>query len=179
MFPAFFLWAPYAARLKGFGMTKSMKHRHALLCIGALLALAASFPARAVLPLGVTSNAPLAFGSFASGSGGAVTISPGGVRSASGSVVLVPRGAGSAAQLTVSGEPNAFYSLQLPSNGTVILSEPGGQSMAVSNFVGTPTTGQLGAGGSQLVMIGATLNVGADQAPSNYSGSFQVFLNYN
>ena len=39
--------------------------------------------------------------------------------------------------------------------------------------------GQLDALGNQTLTIGATLNVGANQAPGDYSGSFSVTVAYN
>lgn len=146
-----------------------------------LLALAAaSLPAWAQLPLSASATASLGFGKFAAGPGGAVTVSPGGVRTASGGVVLVSSSTGSPAQVNVQGEPGSLYAIQLPADGTVALTSPGGQSMAVKGFASAPSgTGQLGGGGSQLVSIGATLTVGAQQAPGDYSGSFQVLVNYN
>lgn len=121
----------------------------------------------------------LTFGSFAAGSGGTVTISAAGARSAGGGVVLVSSGPGAVAQFTVSGDANAGYAITLPANGEVSLTS-GANSMAVNNFVSNPaSTGQIGGGGSQTLMIGATLSVGNSQPPGNYSGTFNVTVIYN
>lgn len=127
----------------------------------------------------VTATQALAFGSFAAGTGGTVTISASGARSQGGGVILVSSGGGSAALFSVSGDPSATYSLSLPGNGVVTLSS-GPNSMAVNNFTSNPaSTGTLSMGGAQTVMVGATLSVGAQQASASYTGSFEVTVNYN
>lgn len=133
-----------------------------------------------VLPIGIVNNRGLSFGKFAAAFGGAVTISPSGARSASGGVVLLSSGSGAAAQFTVSGDPNLTYDITLPANGSVALTAGPGQSMAVRDFTSSPSvTGQLGAGGSQTLNVGATLDVSSGQAPASYTGSFDVLVNYN
>lgn len=127
--------------------------------------------------IAISNTAGMAFGKFVAGSGGAVTVSPGGVRSASGNVVLVPSGAGAAAQFAVSGDANLTYAISLPAAGTLV---NGANSMAVSTFTSSPSpTGTLGAGGTQTLSVGATLNVGSNQATGSYSGAFDVTVNYN
>jgi hypothetical protein len=121
----------------------------------------------------------LVFGRFVAGSGGTVTVSPAGGRSASGGVVLMPSGPGAAAQFAVSGDTNLTYAISLPGNGIVSLTS-GSNAMAVNSFVSTPAlTGQLSIGGSQSLMVGATLSVGSNQAPGTYSGVFDATVNYN
>jgi len=121
----------------------------------------------------------LSFGSFVAGNGGSVTVSTTGNRSAGG-VVLIPSSQGTAAQFTVSGDLNATYTIQLPVNDVVSLTGPG-NGMFVNTFTSTPSGagGQLGAGGSQALSVGGTLNVGSDQAPGSYSGTFSVTVSYN
>lgn len=130
----------------------------------------------------IVNTQALAFGSFSAGSGGGVTVSPGGMRSAGGGVVLLSSGAGTAAQFSVTGDPSVTYSITLPANGGVSLTS-GANSMALNNFTSTPSastpsTGLLSAGGSQTLSVGATLSVGSNQASGSYSGSFDVTVNY-
>lgn len=133
----------------------------------------------AVANIAIENIQSLSFGSFVADNGGSVTVSATGNRNAGGSVVLIPS-QGIAAQFTVSGEPNATYTIQLPGNDVVSLTGPG-IDMFVNNFTSTPSGvgGQLGAGGSQTLSVGGTLNVGSDQAPGSYSGPFSVTVNYN
>ncbi|MBK5206990.1 MAG: DUF4402 domain-containing protein [Polaromonas sp.] len=149
----------------------------ALACV--LMAASVSWAAA----IAIVNTQALAFGKFVAGSGGSVTVSPGGVRSASGGVVLVPSGPGAAAQFSVTGDPSVIYSITLPANGVVSLTS-GGNSMALNNFTSTPSastpsTGLLSAGGSQTLSVGATLSVGSNQASGSYSGTFDVTVNYN
>lgn len=157
----------------------SRAHEHwkslTLVCValGAIDAGAAS-------PLVVGNMQPLAFGRFAAGPGGSVTINPAGARTAGGGVALVGAG-GSAARFTVSGDADAGYSITLPANGTVQLVNGAGQGMAVNGFSSNPNTiGRLSpVGGTQAIAIGATLEVGANQPPGTYSASFSVSVDYN
>lgn len=156
--------------------------RGCLLLAGHVVSIAMGMPHEAVAqqPLAVTNSAALAFGRLAAGTGGGVTISAGGVRTASGGVVLLSAGTGSPAQFTLTGEPNAVYSIGLPADGSVLLSSSSGHTMPVQSFSSTPNgAGQLSPGGTQMISVGATLGVAAGQRVGNYSGSFQVFLNYN
>ncbi|EBA01797.1 DUF4402 domain-containing protein [Marinobacter sp. ELB17] len=134
----------------------------------------------AQLNIAIVNVQSLSFGSFVAGNSGSVTVSTNGNRNAGGGVVLIPSSQGTAAQFTVSGDPNATYTIQLPGNDIVSLTGPG-TDMFVNNFTSTPSGagGQLEAGGSQALSVGGTLNVGSDQAPGSYSGNFSVTVDYN
>jgi len=122
----------------------------------------------------------LSFGSFAAGAGGTITINSVGARFKSGSVVLASQGSvASAAQFLITGTPGATYTITLPSDGTVVLSS-GASTMAVNTFTSTPSGANipLGGGGTQTISVGATLTVSAAQAPGNYTGSFNVTVDY-
>lgn len=147
-----------------------------------LVALACALMAASVswaAAIAISNTQALAFGKFVAGAGGSVSVSPAGGRSASGGVVLVPSGAGAAAQFAVSGDANVTYAISLPADGTVSLAS-GTNSMAVNTFTSSPSsTGTLGAGGAQTLSVGATLSVGSNQAIGSYSGTFDVTVNYN
>ena len=142
---------------------------------------ATAAPASWAGPMGIGgSTQPLAFGSVVAASGGSVTVAVNPLgRSGSGGVVLLPSGSWSAASFSVTGDPSATYAITLPANGVVALTS-GANSMAVDNFTSSPAaTGQLGGGGSQTLMVGATLSVAGNQASGSYSGSFTLTVNYN
>jgi len=136
-----------------------------------------------LIAITINNTAGLAFGSLAAGTGGTVTVSPAGVRTGTGGVVLVSSGAGSAASFNVQGftfptTHTHSYSITLPADGTVTITN-GAKSMAVNNFVSIPpagtSTGTLARGSqTQTLNVGATLAVGSNQAPGNYSGTFTV-----
>lgn len=134
----------------------------------------------ALLDIAIGNTRALSFGSFVAGNGGSVTVSTNGNRNAGGSVVLIPSSEGIAAQFAVSGDPDTTYTIQLPGNDFVSLTGPG-MDMFVNDFTSTPSGagGQLGTGGSQVLSVGGTLNVGSNQTPGSYSGSFSVTVNYN
>lgn len=159
------------------GETALKKYRIRVLAALACALMAASVSWAAVIA--ISNTQALAFGKFVAGSGGSVTVSPAGGRSASGGVVLVPSGAGAAAQFAVSGDANVTYAISLPADGTVSLAS-GANSMAVNTFTSSPSpTGTLSAGGAQTLSVGATLSVGSNQAIGSYSGTFDVTVNYN
>lgn len=134
----------------------------------------------AQVSVAIKNDQSLSFGSFVAGNGGSVTVSTTGKRSAGGGVVLIPSSLGTAAQFTVSGDLNATYTIQLPVNDVVSLTGPG-NGMFVNTFTSTPSGagGNLGAGGSQALSVGGTLNVGSGQTPGSYSGTFSVTVSYN
>jgi hypothetical protein len=143
----------------------------------ALLGLMAVTTASTQTINGVTS---LSFGSFLAGSGGTVVVSPAGLRTSTGGVLGVNQAsAAAAAQFTVVGTAGATYSITLPANGTVELSDGNGNVMALNSFVSSPASaGTLSGGGSQAIRIGATLVVRPNQPPGSYAGAFNVTVNY-
>ena len=92
-----------------------------------------------------------------------------------------------ASTCTTSGDVAATYSVMLPSNTT--LSNGTGQSMTVSSFAisgdgdANPYTRILHNDGTGLGLdsfgVGARLDVGADQVPGTYSGTYVVSVQYN
>jgi hypothetical protein len=121
---------------------------------------------------------PLSFGSFVAGTGGSITVAPGGGRTATGGVVTVGQSASYASgSFRVSGTASATYTITLPDNNTVTLTD-GTHTMALNGFASNPPTGTLSGGGMQLIQVGATLTVGSGQPPGNYTGTFNVTVNY-
>lgn len=127
----------------------------------------------------IVNTSGLSFGRFVAASGGAITVAPSGVRSRTGAVVLL-NSPTSAATFGISqngqGNDNKIYVLTLPPNGSVTLVS-GANQMAVNNFISNPTGMPLPSG-AQRVTVGATLQVGPNQAPGTYAGTFRVTLEY-
>ncbi|MBI3349288.1 MAG: DUF4402 domain-containing protein [Burkholderiales bacterium] len=145
-------------------------------CLGLLLALAGAATQAQTL----TNTAALSFGAFTAGAGGTITVNAAGARTKTGSVILVNQGGtAAAAQFTISGTPSAVFTISLPVDGTVFLSDGAAGSMALNGFVSSPaSTGVLSGGGTQQISVGATLSVGSAQATGGYTGSFNVTVNY-
>jgi len=102
------------------------------------------------------------------------------VRSVTGDVTLSAIAPVSApASFTVGGEPTFTYSISVAGDPLTITS--GGNTMTVVTFTTDPTpTGTIGAGGTETLTVGATLNVGANQPSGLYTGGpFTVTVNYN
>jgi hypothetical protein len=130
-------------------------------------------------PIGVMNTQALSFGKFSAGTGGTITLNPSGTRNASGGVALLASDSGAPAQFIVSGDPSMTFAISLPADGTVALTS-GTHNMSITAFLSSPSgIGQLSAGGTQTISVGATLNVGGNQSVGNYSGSFDVMVDYN
>jgi hypothetical protein len=121
----------------------------------------------------------LVFGSLSSGpSAGTLVLSPGGARTTTGGVNVNTAIIGSPAAFDVQGDPNGTYSVSFPA--AVILSNGSPNTMVVDNFTSSLTPdGRLDASGQQTMFVGATLNVGSNQAFGTYSGSLTVTVDYN
>lgn len=134
--------------------------------------------------LSIENNVGLNFGDIIpSNAAGRVTVAYDGSRTGNNGISFIPSSPGtvSAAQFTVTGAPNAAYSITLPNNNSVTLSRSGGVDMRVVQFnhsigAATPT---LDVNGSQVFTVGARLRVNANQASGLYSGEFQVTVTYN
>jgi hypothetical protein len=128
--------------------------------------------------IGVSSTQPLSFGKFVAGDG-SITVGANGTRLATGEVVVLESGPGSAAQLLVTGDANLSYSVTLPVDGSVSITN-GASSMPVNGFVSSPgSAGTLSPGGTQLLNVGARLDVGRGQPAGDYTGSFIVIVEYD
>lgn len=140
-------------------------------------------------PLTLTADVALEFGKLAvsASTGGTVVLTPAAVTtvSSTGGVSLMSGTTRTSGKYTVGGTASYVYTITVPANGTVTISDGASHSMAVSNFqftsIASPTGtgGTLTAGGTDNFYVGATLTVGAAQAVGKYTGSFNVSVNYN
>jgi len=140
--------------------------------------------AEVIAALTATETAQLNFGKFSPEiNGGRVIISPEGVRSAQGSVVL-GGGSFSPGRFTITGAPDATFSVQLPDGPIELVNQATNQTMQVNNWVSDPPAGTgtgVLAGGSEIVSIGATLFVSSmqDNPVGMYTGTFSLTFAYN
>lgn len=129
----------------------------------------------------LTNTRGLDFGRFVANSGGTVVMSATGVRSRTGSVVLLSSPTAGQATFTVgkstNGGGNRAVSITLPANGTIRLSS-GANSMAVNTFVNNPASINSVPNGGTSLSVGATLTVAPNQPPGTYSGSFSLTVNF-
>jgi hypothetical protein len=97
--------------------------------------------------------------------------------------VTLPATAGTfnAATFTVGGETGYTYAITLPAASFDLADGGGTNAMAVTDVVSAPAnTGTLTAG-SEVISVGATLNVGAAQVAGTYTNTtdLAVTVNYN
>lgn len=87
------------------------------------------------------------------------------------------------AAYSVGGSIGSTYVIVLPPAPIQITN--GANFMEVNDFtaltssLGAGTNGNLGVAGTDLFVVGATLELSANQAPGVYSGTFDVTVNYN
>lgn len=138
--------------------------------------------AQVATPLQLVANAVLRFGAMASPqSAGTITVWPynavsttGGVTAAS--AIAQPTGQGPA-HFNVTGNPGAQF---LISGVYQVTISNGSATMTLGQFttLGTAPIYTLSASGLSDFYIGGTLNVAANQAVGNYSGTFPITVTY-
>lgn len=140
----------------------------------------------AQVPISISKNTDMHFGTIATSSGGGtVLLSASGSRTASGGIILPSfTGTVSSAQFTVTGEPGYSYSITLPITDLILYeSGTGPATLIVDAFTSTPSgTGTLNlTTGTETVLVGATLNIGATQTAGSYTNAagFALTVNYN
>jgi len=138
----------------------------------------ANMNAQIVTAISITKVADLRFADIVPGAGnGTVRMTPAGVRTRTGTTTLGNGATASPASFQVAGQANAAYSIVLPNSINV---SNGVQTMVVNTWRSTPNNnGNLGATGSQVLNVGATCRVGANQAVGIYTASFNVTVTYN
>lgn len=119
-------------------------------------------------------------------SAGTLRMQPNGTRTATGGMVLVDNSQ-QPARFTGLGAPNQVVQIRIQGNSST-LTGPGAailaQDFEISNNFGLATTPSpvrfriTSASGAFDFAVGATLNIGANQAAGDYSGSFTVNVNY-
>ena len=150
---------------------------YARLLAGALFLL---LPGIAAAQFSIVKNSDLGFGNLGtSASLGTAVLNPAtGVVTVTGGVLNLG-GAQTAASFTVTVPPqgNPAYTLVLPSSAT--LTGPGSATMTVDTFTSNPACcAEFANTGTrtQVLTVGATLRVSANQAQGNYSGTATIIV---
>lgn len=79
-----------------------------------------------------------------------------------------------AAAFNVTGETDRVYTITLPNSVQI---SNGSENMDVDNFTGSKASGTLTSGADSFT-VGGTLDVGANQAAGEYTGTFTVTVEY-
>lgn len=126
----------------------------------------------------------LNFGRFSpETTGGNIVISTDGTRTAQGSVILAS-GPHNPGKFTITGAPEATFTIQLPDGPAVLAHQGSNKTMTVEGWTSDPPAGAEAntlPDGSRIVSVGATLSVGpVDENPVGiYAGTFELTFSYN
>lgn len=139
----------------------------------------ATVEARIIGTIGMTTRNGLVFGDISAGAtAGTVILTPSGARTATGGTSINSSTSGSPSTFDVQGTANASFSISLPVS--IVLTDAASHTMTVDKFTSSPTpAGVLDGSGQQVMFVGATINVGANQAFGSYSGQMSVTVDYN
>jgi hypothetical protein len=132
--------------------------------------------ANVIAPIVLThvSSASLNFGSFTTGTGGTVQVTPASVGSTSLDVAFVPGSTEAADQFTVKGDNSRNFAIATTS-GTVSYN---GTSIA---FTTTPSaaSGTTSTTGTASFTVGGTLTLVGTEAAGGYTGTYNATVTYN
>ncbi len=164
-----------------------------LTCVSAVTAEAQSatastvtghITAEVISTLAATETTQLSFGKFSPGpQGGKLILTPESSISVMGSV-WPGSGTHSAASFYVTGDPGVAFTVSLPSDPVTITHMGSARTMTVEEWRSVPEA-EPGAGvlenGSQVVYVGATLNVGTlnDNPVGVYTGTYTITFEFN
>jgi len=124
--------------------------------------------------LKITNDVPLTFGTLIAGStAGTVTVSSSGTTTTTGGVIAFGAGAAPASFTISLDKGKTDYSIQLQSSLNLTGT---GAPMPVNLVESTPPSGGRirAKTGDEVMTVGATLHVAANQAAGSYSGTFNV-----
>ena len=131
-----------------------------------------------------TETAQLNFGRFSPETqGGKIILTPDGVRTAQGTVVL-GGGTHNSASFYITGQYEATFSITLPSGPAILTNTKSNKTMEITDWASYPAPG-IGVGklvgGSMTVRVGAVLNVGDFNANpiGLYAGIYAITFAYN
>lgn len=130
-----------------------------------------------VAPLFVASTQDAQFGQIVPHQGGQITVAPNNSYISNGSVEVVPSSTRCAAIFAVSGANASSFAIVLPQSA--VLTNSSGATLTVNQFVSTPSGIGVLTNGTQIVQVGATLTVAAQQVGGSYHGTFPVTVAYN
>jgi hypothetical protein len=140
----------------------------------------ATTTATIVTPIGISKTVDLAFGNVAVNAiAGTVSLTPAGVRAATGGASLITTGTVTAASFSVTGSGTYGFSITLPAAAITLTS--GANTVTVGTFTSTPSGSSALVAGAQTVLVGATLTLPASAPAGSYTNAagLTVTVNYN
>ncbi len=135
--------------------------------------------ANIIIPIEAQENSHLTFGKFNPGNGGSIIISPDGMVNATAGVVVY-NGLSTPGRFILSGETSGAVMILIPDNPIIITNE-NSNSMVINGWNMDKDKNIRLLNGSQVISIGATLNVGSlNQNPKGiYMGTYHITFLYN
>ncbi|MEM8616153.1 MAG: DUF4402 domain-containing protein [Pseudomonadota bacterium] len=132
--------------------------------------------AKIIAPLQIANSTALYFGTVAPSLTAAddVVVSAAGGKTC-GSELTCLTNDHTAAAFMVTGEADKTYTISLPSSVTI--ANGAGGTMSIDQFTGSKAGGTL-VSGTDTFTVGGTLNVAANQATGEYTGTFVVSVDY-
>ena len=128
--------------------------------------------------LAIINTSTLEFGTVSvSATAGSVVINADGIRYANGGVKVNPAGSFTPAKFIIEGKPNANFAIALPT--MVELRDGNGNTIEVTGFKASTEGGQLDANGVLEIRVGGQIDLDANQASGDYSGTMILELNYS
>lgn len=140
--------------------------------------------AEVIAALTASENNQMSFGKFSPETGGGqIVLTPEGLRMAVGDVIL-GGGTAQSGKFIINGEPNASYTIQLPTSPALLKHSGSNKTMVVDNWVSDPpsdTGASVLTGGTETVSIGATLIIGSSESNpvGIYTGTYSLTFAYN
>ncbi|MDP2234823.1 MAG: DUF4402 domain-containing protein [Bacteroidales bacterium] len=137
--------------------------------------------AQVLTSIGLSAINPLEFGGFMSAAIGTVVLTPLSVRTATGGVTLYATSiTPTAASYNINGAPNASYTIVVPTTDQALTRVGNAETMIANLFTCSypSLASTLDGSGIGSFSVGATLEVGAAQAPGVYVGNFDVTIAY-
>lgn len=132
-----------------------------------------------IAPITITAGVDLSFGDIIKGLG-TVAVATDGSRTIGATMLAGSQlGTITAATFVVTGEEGYTYNISLPDDVTAELTLLTADPMTVTDFVSSPATSSTLTAGDNTILVGATLNVAETQLAGDYTGSFDVTVNYN
>lgn len=100
-----------------------------------------------------------------------------GARTVTGGVVMAG-GTPRRATFTITGTPNRVVTIRLTPTSTTLTNGTGGTMLVNAFTLNGSANRRLSAAGTIALGVGARLNVAANQADGNYTGTFTLTINY-
>ena len=190
-FQSYFCFAQGTKKLKLVDMKKFTNHLMMVVVffaitipLSAQLTVVGHITAEVVSSLTAQETSQLSFGQFSTlATGGQITLTPKGTRLSNGTVNALA-GMHNSGSFSITGEPNASITVQLPTEPATLTNAANSGTLLVTNWMSDlPQLNNviIPRSGIQQVNVGATLLVGiAKNSPvGKYSGTYNITFNYN